>query len=297
VLKPKVTIGVCVRNCENTIREAIESIMEQDYPHELMEVIFVDDGSEDKTLSILKEYASKMDMEVKIFHHRWRGLGPSRNVVVKNVSGKYIVWVDGDMILPKDHVSKQVEFMEKNPKVGIGKARYEVIREEKLVATLENIPFMIHDLRNKSLSSKLPGTGGSIFRVKAIHQIGGFDERLDGVGEDQDAAFRIKDAGWRIERTSAFFFEMREQSWRELWYKYFRYGYGNYKLYRKNREVFKPIRMTPLAGFIAGILLSVDAYRLNRRKTFLVLLPFHFTFKMIAWCLGFLKGQINSKFD
>ena len=51
MLKPKVTIGVCARNCETTIGEAVESIIMQDYPHELIEVIFVDDGSTDGTPS------------------------------------------------------------------------------------------------------------------------------------------------------------------------------------------------------------------------------------------------------
>jgi len=293
-VKRKIAIGVCVRNSAATLREAIESIIGQDYPHELMEIIFVDDGSEDYTLSIINSYVSKMDMKVKVFHHKWKGLGPSRNIVVENVNGKYIVWVDGDMIIPKNHVRKQVEFMEKKPRVGIGKARYGFIREEKLVAALENIPFIVFDSRSGSLNSKLPGTGGAIFRVEAIHQVGGFDERLNGVGEDQDMAYRIKVAGWHIERTSAFFFERRVQSWKNLWRKYFWYGYGNYELYCKNKDIFKPYRMVPLAGFIAGAILSVDAYRLTRRKMFLLLLPFHFTFKMTAWCIGFMKSKIDS---
>ena len=50
--KPIVTIGICVKNTEKTILDAINSILEQDYPTDLMEIIFVDDGSEDRTLSI-----------------------------------------------------------------------------------------------------------------------------------------------------------------------------------------------------------------------------------------------------
>jgi len=44
------------------------------------------------------------------------------------------------MILPRDHVIKQVEFMNKNPKVGIAKARYGMINQESIVAVLENVP-------------------------------------------------------------------------------------------------------------------------------------------------------------
>jgi len=122
-MRPKVTVGVCVRNCEGFVEEVIESIMNQDFPHELMEVIFVDDGSEDETLSIIKGHIPKMDMKVKVFHHEWKGLGYSRNVVVDNATGDFILWVDGDMVLSRDFVSGLVRFMEQNAKVGIAKGK------------------------------------------------------------------------------------------------------------------------------------------------------------------------------
>lgn len=285
-----VTLGVCVKDCASTLPEVIKSIIAQDYPHELMEVIFVDDGSKDETLSIIKHYVPKMNMKVRIFHHEWKGLGPSRNVVVKNSCGKYIIWVDGDMILPKDHVQKQVTFMEQNPKVGIGKARYGFLLEDSVVAFLENIPFVVYDSKDGTLDLKLPGTGGAIFRVEALRKVGSFNERLVGVGEDQDVAYRIKAAGWHIKRTSAYFYERRVKSWLNLWCKYFWYGYGNYCLYRKNRRIFSLFRMNPLAGFIAGVLYVKDAYMLTRRKS-VFLLPFHYAFKLAAWCCGFVKAQ------
>jgi glycosyltransferase involved in cell wall biosynthesis len=257
-----------------------------------MEVIFVDDGSEDETLSIINSYVPRMNMKVKVFHHEWKGLGASRNVVVDNSNGDYIVWVDGDMILPINHVRKQVEFMEGHPKVGIGKARYGILPTKLLVAALENIPFVVFDSKNGPLDIKLPGTGGAIFRIEAIHQVKGFDESLKGVGEDQDIAYRIKASGWNIERTTAFFLERRTKNWKSLWQKYFWYGYGNYELYRKNNNLFKPYRMTPLAGFVAGTIVGIDAYRLTRCKIF-ILLPFHFAFKMTAWCFGFIKGRLD----
>ncbi len=294
-MAPKVTIGVCVRNSETSVKEAIDSILDQDFPHELMEVIFVDDGSEDGTLRVILDSVSRMDMRAKIFHNKWQGLGPARNVVVENASGDYIVWVDGDMILPKDHVNKQVEFIERNPKVGIAKAKYGMINRsgENLVAVLENIPFMVDDFEDKrTVNPKLPGTGGSIYRVEAIREVNGFDSRMKGVGEDQDAAYRVKEAGWSLCKSHAVFYERRDQTWRGLWKRYFWYGYGDYDLYRKNRNIFSLHKMVPPAGFFAGLLYSLIAYRLMRRKV-VFLLPFHYAFKMAAWCLGFAKGHTD----
>jgi len=293
-MKRKVTIGVCVRNSAATIHEAIESIICQDYPHELMEVIFVDDGSEDNTLPIIQEYVSSMDIAGKVFHTSWQGLGAARNLVVENAEGKYIVWVDGDMILPKDHVKKQVEFMEKHPTVGIAKARYGSHPEENIVGKLENIGFLAVDFKyGGKVTSRTLGTGGSIYRVETITQVGGFDDHITGVGEDMDAEQRIRNAGWLLYLgTPAIFYERRRKDWKNLWDEGFWHGYGGYYVIRKNGWIFDLWKMIPPIAFMVGAWYSTIAYRITYRKM-AFLLPFQYAFKRIAWCFGFVKGQID----
>jgi len=289
LIRPKVTIGVCVRNCQDTISMAIESVMAQDYPHELMEVIFVDDGSEDKTLSIIKEYASKMDMRVKIFHHKWRGLGYSRNVVVQNASGEYIIWVDGDMILPKDHVRKQVKFMDKNPKVGIGKARYGIYETKSLSAFLENVTAVIEfSVKINLLSNYKPlGTGGSIYRINAIKEVNGFNTDIRGVGEDMDLEFRMTNAGWMLAVTPALFYEIRRQRWKDLWDEYFWHGLGGrYVLDYMKKSPTILLKIFPFFAIFALVKSSILAYKMVYKKR-VFFLPFHWLFKRIAWLTGF----------
>ena len=290
-MEPVVTIGVCVRNSACTIREAIVSIVGQDFPHELMEIILVDDGSEDATLAIAENHVSRMDIRAKIFHTEWRGLGPARNTVVDNAEGEYIIWVDGDMRLPNDHVRKQIEFMEQNPRVGIAKAKYRLVPTDSTVATLEKVPLIIHDAKPGIMDRKLPGTGGAIYRVKALRQVRGFDDSLRGAGEDQDAAYRIRAAGWLLDHSPAVFYEEGVRTWKALWDKYLWYGYGNHDLHRKNRDIFSLHRMNPIAGFVAGILHVPVAYRVVARRD-VFLLPFHHALKMIAWLLGFTEAHL-----
>lgn len=295
--KPVVTIGICVKNCECSVKDAIESITIQDFPHEIIELIVVDDGSTDRTLSIVLSLVSKLDLTVKVFHSEWRGLGPARNVVVDNTTGNYIIWLDGDMTLPKNHVRVQVDFMEQNPNLGIAQAKYGMLNEKNLVVALENLRFVAEDTRMENewkMSNKLPGTGGSIYRVEAIRTVGGFDNRLTGVGEDEDASYRVKSSGWLVGRSPAFFYEKRAQTWSTLWNKYMWYGYGDYHLYLKNRNVFSLWKMSPPASCFIGLLYAFIAYQLTRKKT-VFLMPVHFAFKMTAWCLGFAKGQISFK--
>ena len=292
MVKPEVTIGVCVRNGENSITDAVDSILDQDFPHELMEVIFVDDGSEDKTLSIIKSYVPKIDMKVKVFHHEWKGLGYARNVVVANANGEYIIWVDCDMILLEDFVRKQVEFMDRNPDVGIGKGRYGMYDETSLVAYLENIEAIVEflDSEQKALSKPL-GTGGCIYRIKAIRQVGGFNEKVKGAWEDVEAEHRIRKAGWLLKITPAEFYEMRGKSWKALWDEYFWHGSGG-RFVRKIEPSSILYRMFPPVGILTELLRSFNAYNLVHRKV-VFLLPFHWIFKRIAWSLGLAVGYVK----
>ena len=296
--KPLVTIGVCVRNGEETIKDAIESIMGQDFPQELMEVIFVDDGSVDETLSIIKSYVLKMNMAVKMLHHKWKGLGYSRNVVVNNAEGDFVLWVDGDMILSSDFVNELVKFMERHPKVGIAKGKQGLQPASNMLATLEVYSRAVGKMVNyqsEKARSKSLGTGGSIYRLEAIRQIGGFDENLKWYGEDQDVEIRVRANGWSLATTDAKFldYERHQLTWRSLWRRYWFRGYYTYYFFRKNRGVLQHYRMLPPMAFLAGFLDASTLFKLTGKKK-VFLLPLQNFFKMSAWYIGFMKKHLNS---
>ncbi len=286
-MKPKVTIGVCVRNSASTLREAIESIMAQDYPHELMEVIFVDDGSVDETPYIIREYASRMDIKVRIFHHKWKGLGPSRNVVINNASGDYIIWVDGDIILSKEFVRKQVEFMEQNPSVAVAVGKFMGLPQKGLAATLENMEWMAIDYLSRK--SELPKKelyfcGGSIYRTITAKKVGGFDDRIRGAGEDKEIIHRLKKAGWLVSRgADVVFYEKRKNSWKALWNQYFWYGYSSYYIPNKEKGI------VDFTSLYVPFLYSKIAYTITRRKIAFLML-FEYYFKAIASFFGFVTA-------
>jgi cellulose synthase/poly-beta-1,6-N-acetylglucosamine synthase-like glycosyltransferase len=304
-LKPILTVGMCLRNCEKTLKDAVESVIKQDFPHELMEIIFVDDGSEDRTFKIIMDYVSRIDISAKVVRTDWKGIGNARNLVVKEANGDYITWVDGDQILPKDYLRKQVEFMDTHPKVGVT-AGVMGFPSGNTILTLELIPSLVENIRIRRRqprnflwkTEKLIGTGGATFRVDALRKINGFDTSLCLAGEDTDIVRRIKDAGWLVLPNNSIFYERHGgmSTLRDLLSRYFRIGSGHPTLYRKNRKLFSLPRMSPLAGFFAGFFYSLIAYKLIHRKI-VFLLPFHFALKMTAWCLGFLKGQIAGNWN
>ena len=294
-MKIRVTVGVCVKNCENDVKLIVDRIFRQDFPHENIEVIFVDDGSQDNTLFEILKYSPGMNMKYKVFNHNWKGLGYSRNVALTNAEGDYIIWVDDGTNLSQDYVSRQVEFMEKHLDVGIVKGFIGVYSGSNRVATLENMSKLVVGRKYAGkITTNLPGAGACVYRVKAAKQVGGFNENIQGAGEDTDIAFRILSAGWQIYITQFEFFAEYNKRLREVWKKSFWYGYGSHFILHKHKELREILpKSTPLAGFVEGVLDFSVAYRVTHKKI-AFLLPAYYFFKRMGWCIGFSKGHIDS---
>ena len=292
--KVKVTVGMCIRNCEAYIKEAIASVLEQDFPHDQIEVIVVDDGSEDKTLPLVSDSVSGADIVVRVFHHEWKGLGPSRNVVVNNAKGKYVVWVDCDNLLPTDHVRKQVDFMERNPRVGIAAGKFKSRPESNLISSLESIEWEVnyHQGDGETASGPLGhfcgGGGGSIYRVSAIRQVGGFDSNIKGAGEDFDVERKITGVGWLLYfPTEAEFYHRCKKSLKSIWKENYWYGYGGHYLAHKGIK-----KVTPVFALMRINLYLFLGYRLTRRKV-AFLFPFQQILKKVIWTLGFWMAHLD----
>ena len=292
------SIGVCVRNCEGFVKYAIDSIMDQDYSHDRIKVIFVDDGSEDGTLSVIEDYAHKMDMSTIILHTPWKGLGNARNMVIANAEGEYVLWVDGDMVLSRDFLKKLVGFMENNSEAGIVKGRQALLPAGNLLATLETYSRAagrMVDYQSPKGRFKAVGTGGALYRIKAVKQVGGFDNRLRGYNEDWDLELRLRKAGWSFYTLDVTFcdYERYGLTWKSLWYRYWLRGYQTHYFIHKNRGIIKHYRMFPPAACLSGLLTSFTLFKMTRQKT-VFLLAFQSTFKMTAWYVGLMRSHLDS---
>jgi glycosyltransferase involved in cell wall biosynthesis len=100
-------------NQEDFIRDAIESVVQQDYPD--LELIIGDDCSTDKTWEIVCHYKALYPNLIKAFRNQTNlGITANCNKVLEKCSGKYICFTSGDDSYLPGKISKQVDFMKLN---------------------------------------------------------------------------------------------------------------------------------------------------------------------------------------
>ena len=290
-----VTVGLCVKNGAETIQTAIKSLCNQTYPPQDTEILIVDGNSKDGTVQLIQNTLTADFGSVR-FLTETSGLGIARQMVVQQANAKYIIWLDADMSLAPDYMEKQVQFMEQHPKVAIAGGKYNVHIGHGLAADLENIVYAVDsNFGQRAKASKygyLPGAEGAIYRVDAVRSVGGFDTKINGAAEDTEMAYRVRARGWELATTDEKFTESTRASWQSLWKQYVWYGKGGHYIYHKDPASLNIIKMSPIGGFIAGILRSPGAYMLTHHTSFF-LLPIHYTYKRIAWLVGFFDAHHN----
>src|SRR5438552_18444814 len=107
-MPPLISILIPAYNAERWIADTIRSALGQTWSRK--EIIVVDDGSRDRTLSLAREFASKT---VSVISQENRGAAAARNRAFALSQGDYIQWLDADDLLSPRKIEKQMEAAEK----------------------------------------------------------------------------------------------------------------------------------------------------------------------------------------
>ena len=98
-----ISIIVPVYNMERYLQECIDSLRRQTYRH--LEILLIDDGSQDKSGRICDDYASS-DKRIHVIHQENKGLSAVRNLGLKEAQGEYIAFVDADDYVETQYIEK-----------------------------------------------------------------------------------------------------------------------------------------------------------------------------------------------
>lgn len=190
----KLSLITTVFNEQNTIIRFLQSIFEQTKLPD--EIIIVDGGSTDNTLSAISKFQFPKIKKVPnikiIFKEGNRSIG--RNEAIKNAKGEIILSSDAGNILDKHWVENIVKPF-KDKKVDVVAGYYKGVSENTFQKSL--IPYVLVMSDRVNVNEFLPATRSMAFKRSVWEKIGGFDEKLSH-NEDYAFAKKIKSGGFKI---------------------------------------------------------------------------------------------------
>ena len=218
---PDIALLVATYQRPEHLRRCLLSIaLQQDVPGR-MEVVVSDDGSTDETADVVSEFARRIDFPVGFTTHPHDGfrLAQTRNEGVAASSAPYLLFLDGDCVLPSDHVRIHMQRrkpnfvmagdccrLEQEPSARVtdavirsGEFRgWGSPREERRLAKLCRAGWFYRAIRHPN-KPKLIGNNVGIWR-RDYERVNGYDENFFGWGcEDDDLRYRLRRAGVEIQ--------------------------------------------------------------------------------------------------
>lgn len=183
-----VSVIIPMYNSERTIERALNSVVNQTYQGNI-EIIVINDGSQDNSLNLVKEYKKKLNkenIEIFIINKKNGGVSTARNEGLRKAKGKYIALLDSDDEWLKTKLETQIELLKNNSKIDFLGSQVNY-RESKImfkkISKLKKIEL-------KHLLIKwLPPTPTVIFKKEILDTIGYYDEEFK-YGEDGNFLLR-----------------------------------------------------------------------------------------------------------
>ncbi|MFC7257738.1 bifunctional polysaccharide deacetylase/glycosyltransferase family 2 protein [Streptomyces lutosisoli] len=228
-----VTVIVPAYNEKECIANTLKSLAKSTHP---IEIIVVDDGSEDNT----SEIAESLGMpNVRVIRQENAGKPAALNNGVRNASYDIVVMMDGDTVFEPDAVHQLVQPFA-DPEIGAVAGNAKVGNRNTVIGAWQHIEYVMGfnlDRRMYDLLRCMPTIPGAIgaFRRDAVLEVGGMSE--DTLAEDTDITIAMHRAGWRV------VYQEHAKAWTEapgslkqLWSQRYRWSYGTMQALWKHRK-------------------------------------------------------------
>lgn len=315
----QVSIVVTVKNENQSIESLLDSL-----EHQIVvpkEIIFVDGGSVDGTINIIKERMTE-NKRIKLIIRKEISIAEGRNEGVLNSSGDIITMTDAGCVADKDWLLNITKPFLTNPKIGIVAGLYKMGGESLFQEAVK--PYLGVPHRLATSSNFLPSARSMAFRKSVWEKIGGFSEDLERTGEDTLFNYQAKRKGikfhfaenavvnWEVPQNPTgaikkFYYYAKGDAQTGIWWHpekklmthnikilaiYFRYFAGLlFLVLALARPIFFKIFLLSLFLYITWAILK-NYYRVEK-KLAVALSPFVQVISDIAVMFGFASGILS----
>lgn len=274
---PIVSVVIPAYNEEGDIEGCIKTLINQSYKP--LEIIFVDDGSTDKTLEILSRYK-----DIKVLKQNHKGPGAARNFGVSKSKGEIIVFVDADMEFKEDYIEKLIKPILNNETIGTN-------HPEEIVKNSENI-------WAKCWGRRITTFQGDFAIYRAIKkdkflEAGGFDPSK-GYADDQTLYQKLQIRP--ILSEGAVCYHKNPATLKEVFYqnRWIGESYKNFILNQPVVNILFASLLWILVPFLI-IIKSINTVKLEKNLKFLFYYPVFSVFKYSGFILGIYRKILKNK--
>ena len=245
---PFITVGVAAFNAASTLPQLLDSLLAQQFPMELMEIVVADNGSTDDTAAIVQGFTDRAPVRLVSANHR-RGPAVARNAVVKAARGRIIAFTDADCLVHHRWLA-EIEAGFDDEAVGCvagGILPAEFRTSAERFYARRNILSQDYVLAHPFLP--YAQTANAAFRREVFDEVGAFDEEMITC-EDADLLWRMQlQTTYRLRyRPEALVWHRHRSSGRGLLKQTIGWGTGQALVYRKYRHLMARDSWTKLAN-------------------------------------------------
>ena len=317
-MKLKFSIIIPVYNRPKEIDELLASLTKQNYSNDF-EVLVIEDGSTEKSDTIVKKYKNKLT--IRYFYKANSGAGASRNFGMQQATGNYFIILDSDVIVPPDYLLEVKKGLTINYTAAFGgpdAAHKNFTPLQKAINYSMTSVLTTGGIRGKkkAVGKFQPRSFNLGVSKEAFNITKGFSNMKNG--EDIDFTFRLWEKGYKTQLiTKAFVYHKRRSSIQQFFKQTFGFGTARPILNKKYPSTAKITYWFP-SLFILGIffsslaamfdyyiflcfyvfyllLLFIDATIQNNNIYVGILSLFTSITQFLGYGLGFLKSQIFKK--
>lgn len=316
----KISIIIPAYNEERCIARCLDSILHNDYPKDLIEILVVDGKSTDRTQEIVQDYAQRYPF-VRLLENFKRIQAAAMNIGISKAEGDIILRMDAHTTYASDYIRQCVNLLQTTGAANVGGAQQAIGTNyiSNVIAAVTTSPFGVGDARFRFSNQEefVDTVYLGAWHKSTLEALGGFNEEWM-VNEDYELNYRLRQAGGKIllsPKIRCQYFV--RSSLGALARQYFRYGFWKVKTLvtypdsLRWRQLVPPIFVLALVVSLAllpvfwpasiiipglyaaaNVAASLQVARC-RGWRYLPLLPVVFATLHLSWGLGFWSGIVR----
>ncbi len=299
---PKVSVIIPCRNEEKFIERCLESLTENNYPREKLEIIVVDGESTDKTEKIVSAIQKKHPLLIRLLKNPQKTTPVAKNIGIRHAAGEVILIAGAHAVYDKNYIPKCVDYLFRYNADNVGgilqaRPSNNSLAAEAIADVLSH-PFGTGNARFRLGGSHTPEmvdtVFGGCFRKSIFQKVGFFNEKLVR-SQDMEFNIRLKKNGGKIllaPEIRAVYFP--KSSLKDFWEHNIKDGIWALLPVKYGAPLFKPRHLLPLFFILLIIVLSILSF--TSKKSLFVLLTvlgiYLITSVLVAFSVAIKKRKI-----